>query len=302
MIASSFLLLIGVCCLVVVKGDYVAAVAEHTVFMGSDADTPEYKLQKNLEIYSNLTTLAKTKGVQILVFPEFGLTPAGTDKRSDLYPFAEKIPDMKDSASVIPCTDPSFKDRPILSTMSCAAKSHQISILVNMIDWVDCTAATDKNCPSDNHYQYNTDVVFNEKGAIAAKYHKSHEFTPFIGVYDQYPTITEVTYKASFGVEFGLFICYDIVFPSPAKDLRAKGIEHFLYAVNQYEIGEKTLIEGWSRENDAVMLSANLGSGKPPMGDCSGIINRGSVLDAKKYHLVTSEFPQENILVATVPV
>lgn len=297
---ASLLLLIGTC-LALAKGDYVAAVAEHTVFMGSESDTSDYKLQKNLEIYSNLTTLAKTKGVQIIVFPEFGLTPSGAKVRSDLYPFGEKIPDVKDSSPAIPCVEPSFKDKPILSTMSCAAKTHQMSILVNMIDWVDCTQATDSNCPSDNHYQYNTDVVFNEKGALVAKYHKSHEFTPFIGVYDQYPIITEVTYKSSFGVEFGIFICYDIVFPDPAKSLRAKGIEHFLYAVSQGEIGEKTLIEGWSKDNDAVMLSSNLGSGIPN-GDCSGIINRGTVLDAKKYHLVTSDFPQENILVATVPV
>jgi pantetheine hydrolase len=132
------------------------------------------------------------------------------------------------------------------------------------------------------------------------KYHKRHEFPPFIGVYDQYPKVTEVTYKASFGIEFGLFICYDIMFPDPAKALRTQGIEHFLYAVAQGQLGEKTLIEGWSQNNNAIMLSSNLATDQ--IHDCSGIIYKGNVLNATKYHLISKEFPEENILVATVPV
>jgi hypothetical protein len=66
------------------------------------------------------------------------------------------------------------------------------------------------------------------------------------------------------------------------------------------DIGEKTLIEPWSGNNDAVILSSNLGSGAKD--DCSGIVNRGKPLDAKKIHISTnSQFSDENILVATVP-
>ncbi len=283
----------------VALADYVAAVAEHTVFMGSDTDTADFKLRKNLDLYVNMTMLAKTKNAQVLVFPEFGLTATDAKVRSDLYPFAEKIPEVSTSSYDVPCINPHYQDKVILSTMSCAAKTHQISILVNMIDWVDCDAKTDTSCPSDGHYQYNTDVVFNEHGEFVAKYHKSHEWTPFIGVYDQVPAPSQVIYKSSFGVDFGLFICFDIMFDNPAKELRKQGIEHFLYAVAQGKAGEDTIIKAWSKDNNAVMLSSNLGSGK---NDCSGIINRGTVLDAKKYHLALSDFPEDNILVATVPV
>jgi len=299
-------------------GDYIAAVAEHTVYMGippdatnnNNATTNEYNLQQNLQSYINLIKLATHHKVQIIVFPEFGLTPTNGKERSDLYPFAEHIPtvittDRKhervESTPIIPCHNPLFQDKPILSTISCAAKENNMIVVINMIDWIDCNSKNDKNCPMDGHYQYNTDVIFNEQGELMTKYHKSHEFPPFIGVYDQVPVPTEVTYNASFGIQFGLFICYDILFPNPAKSLRSQGIEHFLYSVAQGKIGEDTIIQEWSKANDAVLLSSNLGSGLK--GDCSGILNRGTPLNVEKYHLIGSEyFPNDNILVAAVPV
>jgi len=275
---------------------YVGAVMEHTVYQGTEDESNESKLNKNLEIYEQAVVASVKQGVQVLVFPEFGLTPSAMDKRSDLYPFIEVIPDV--STNVTPCNDASFADRPILQRMSCAAQKNKQLILVNMIDNVACSSGTDGNCPSDGHYQYNTDVIFNEQGKLDAKYHKSHEIKSLQSAYDVAPT-TEVSYKSSFGVEFGLFICYDIMFEDPPKVLRSRGIQHFLYAVAQYEIGEKTIIEGWSRNNNATVLSANLGSGGRQ--DCSGLIVNGDALEAKKINVRNKDFPNDNILVATVP-
>lgn len=274
---------------------YVAAVAEHSVFMGVQEDSSDYKLEKNIGIYENLIELSKSLSVQVLVFPEFGLTPASPDQRSSLYPYMEVIPDT----AIIPCGNSSFTDRPILQRMSCAARENQQLILINMIDNVACDITSDASCPDDSHYQYNTDVIFDETGTLVAKYHKSHEFPPFLVAYDQPASPSRVTYKSSFGVEFGLFICYDIMFPDPAKILRESGIEHFLYAVAQHEVGEKLLIEPWSRNNNAVVLSSNLGSGRK---DCSGLIVNGTPLPAQKHYLDSAEFPEENLLVANVPV
>ncbi|RYH21844.1 hypothetical protein EON65_20050 [archaeon] len=280
------------------RGDYVAAVAEHTVFMGQSSDTSSYKLQVNLDIYKNLTVLAKSRGAQVLVFPEFGLVPDTIDHRSSLYDYAEEI-DFNPSNPIVPCDHPEqFTDKPVQYQMSCVAKEQGIVVLVNTVHWVDCDSAIDSSCPEDKHYQFNTDIILDERGALVSLYHKSHEFPGLLKAYDQYPQITEVTYKASFGVTFGIFICFDIMFDDPPKMLRQQGVEHFLYAVQQGDIGEKTIIEGWSKSNDAVVLSANLGSGK---NDCSGIINRGTPLNAKKYFLTDSAFSEENVLVATVP-
>lgn len=151
--------------------------------------------------------------LKVLVFPEFGLTPYPADKRSALYPFAEVIPSA--SERVIPCNNSAFSDRPVLSTMSCAALKNKINVLVNTVDYVACDATVDANCPADDHYQYNTDIVFDEQGMLVAKYHKSHEWPGLRDAYDQPTSTSQVTFKSSFGVEFGLFICFDIMFEDP---------------------------------------------------------------------------------------
>lgn len=277
--------------------DYIGSVVEHTVYQGTDSETDESKLNKNIELYEKLIALSAKQGVQVLVFPEFGLTPSPAQVRSDLYSFIEVIPEV--DSNVTPCTDSSFSSRPILQRLSCAASSNKQLVLINMIDNIACDVSTDKNCPSDGHYQYNTDVMFNEAGKLVAKYHKSHEFPALKSAYDQPLTPSEVTYKSSFGVEFGLFICYDIMFEDPAKVLRDRGIQHFLYAVAQGSVGESTIIEPWSKNNNATVLSANLGSGRK---DCSGLIVNGQPLATEKYYLDSKFGSDDNILVATVPV
>jgi hypothetical protein len=214
-----FVLLSVLSCL---SADYVGAVAEHTVYQGTDAETSEMKLEKNIEIYEGLISLAAKNGVQVLVFPEFGLTPGDMAVRSDLYPYIEIIPEVATKAR--PCNDATFNDRPILQRISCAAQQNKQLVLINMIDNVACDISTDAACPSDNHYQYNTDVVFDESGTLIAKYHKSHEWPGLKKAYDQPVAPSEVTFTASFGVEFGLFICFDIMFEDPPKVLRANGM------------------------------------------------------------------------------
>lgn len=300
MALSALLVVIATLCVLLLQpivADYVGAVAEHSVYQGTADESTSSKLSVNLDLYEQFVALSTKHSVQVLVFPEFGLTPAPQNTRSDLYPYIEVIPES--SANVTPCGDSSFSDRPILQRMSCAAQKNKQLILVNMVDNVACSATTDSTCPSDGHFQYNTDVVFDEQGKLAAKYHKSHEVKSLQeSGYDVPPQPSRVTYKASFGVEFGIFTCFDIMFPDPPKVLRAAGIEHFLYPVEQHEIGEKVIIENWSKNNNATVLSANLGAGK---ADCSGLIVNGTPLDAQKIYLDNPAFPNENLLVATVP-
>lgn len=285
-----------------VSSDYVAAIAQHDIFFGQATDSPSYLLDQNLKLYEEFIQLARKQNADVLVFPEFGVTPVDSSDRGDLYAYAEKIPDVSDSVQVTPCSDPTFSDKPILARISCASQSAKLLTLVNMIDWVDCDSS-DSSCPSDGRYLYNTDVLFDESGQLVRKYHKSHEWPGLIQAgYDQPPTPSHVTYRSSFGVEFGLFICYDIMFQDPPKVLRSQGIQHFLYAVKQGDAGEKTLITQWSKSNQATLVSANLGAGATPVGgDCSGVIVNGTTLLFNKYHLKNSAFPEENLLVSTVP-
>lgn len=280
--------------------DYIAAVVEHSVYMGNENDSSSNLLDINIQLYENLTTLAKLNSAQVIVFPEFGLTPTKGESRSDLYPYLEVIPDVNPTQLISPCLTPEkFSNSPILLRMSCAAKNNKILTLINIIDKQDCSSTTDSNCPSDGHYQYNTDVLFDENGYIVAKYHKSHEWPPFKVAYDEPLTPSHVTYLSSFGVEFGLFICFDIMFEDPPKVLRQNGISHFLYAVAQGDAGKNTIIEPWSEHNSAVVLASNLGAG--PKKDCSEIIVNGVGVSSKKYYLQNKQFKDENVLIGRVP-
>ena len=152
--------------------------------------------------------------------------------------------------------------------------------------------------------QYNTDVVFDENGTIVAKYHKTHVWVSNLDKYDQ-PVNTEyVTYKsASLGVEFGLFICFDIMFPDPAKVLVERGIKHFLYAVQQGYLGDVTLMPHWTQKNDAALLASNLqvGGQNGTKQSYSRVFVQGNTMHGKKFFVDSNSFPYENVLVVKVP-
>ena len=288
--------------LVEVAGDYAAAVVNHDVYLGNSQDSPQFLLDVNIELYENLTALAALNQAQVIVFPEFGLTPVEPTSREDVYPFIENIPESDEDA--IPCLEAeTFNDRPILYRMSCAARNHGILTMVNMIDKQVCSKA-DSNCPDDGHYQYNTDVVFDESGIIVAKYHKTHEWIPLLKVYNQPSTSSHITYKSNkLGVTFGLFICFDIMFPDPAKVLVDQGIQHFMYAVQQAYIGDATIIKRWSDTNHAVVLAANanFGGRNGTIGNFSRVFVDGNVIRGEKYSLMINEFSYENIEIVSVP-
>jgi len=286
--------------------DYVGAVVEHDIDLGTDDNTPTELLQKNLAAYGQLTRIASSNSANVVVFPEFGITAVRDTDRSSLYPFSEKIPES--SPSLVPCTDADYQEgHYILQTSSCMAKNNNIAVLVNTIDDVACNKDTDNKCPDDGRYLYNTDIVFDEKGAFVAKYHKSNEWPGLMPPYNQPESPSMVTYNASFGVDFGIFTCFDIMHENPPVELVNAGLTHFLYPVQQGDAGEKTIISGWSRKHDVTILSANLGAGdEKKQGDCSGIIKSGEDLPTKKYLLrdMGGEFADspDNVLIAMVPV
>ena len=147
-----------------------------------------------------------------------------------------------------------------------------------------------------------------------AKYHKSNEWPGLSPPYDEVATKEIVTYNSSFGVEFGIFTCFDIVHYNPPVKLVNQGIKHFLYPVKQGEIGEVTLIQGWSKKHSVTVLSANLGSGSRTKDgdekgrDCSGIIQNGQDLPTDMFYLKDStnnaayKESADNVLIGSVPV
>ena len=159
----------------------------------------------------------------------------------------------------------------------------------------------DAACPTDGHFLYNTEVVVNETGHLLARYHKRHIFGT-APVLDR-PTVPElVAFTASFGVEFGVFTCFDIEFPIPAQALAtARHLRHFIASTtwsNEPPLLSATMIQqGWSRAFASNLISANTGASFLSAG--SGLYSAGRVL-ASVYNS-SAELPDNHLLIADMP-
>jgi predicted amidohydrolase len=276
---------------------YRAAVAEHNIFKDDSLSLAE-NMALNLDLYSDLVTISSKNGAQIIVFPEFGLNPIDNNDRSQLEEVAERIPDPNGRFN--PCNENKNKNETIIYRVSCMARDNSISVLVNMVDWVDCQPESAfiatkhqisskpepaTECPVDAKFLYNTNVVFNEDGEIVSKYHKSHEWYPLMPSYNQPATPDNATYSPTWGPEFGIFTCFDIMWPTPAVTtyIDKMHLSHFLYPVQQGELGDDTIIPHWSKKHSTTILSSNLGD--KAIHDVSSIYVSGEELEFDKIYL-----------------
>lgn len=134
-----------------------------------------------------------SQGAQILVFPEDGLQGFNFS-RSSISGYLETIPDPQQE-SWNPCADPQRHNgtevntppelqqiqKPpggliqvvmgllsdgttylqVLQRLSCMARRHHLYLVANMAGRQPCPLSTDPaHCPSDGHWQFNTNVVF----------------------------------------------------------------------------------------------------------------------------------------------
>ncbi|XP_024064063.2 pantetheinase-like [Terrapene carolina triunguis] len=202
---------------------YIAAVYEHSVILSEDTKIPVSPedalmlMNKNMDVLEGAIKAAALQGAHIIVTPEDGIY-GWVFTRETIYPYLEDIPDPQ--VNWIPCTDPDrFAPAPVQERLSCMARSNAIYVVANIGDKKPCNSS-DPKCPSDGHYQYNTDVVFDSEGKLVARYHKYNLFvteTQF-----DYPKEPEfVTFNTTFG-KFGIFTCADILFHDPAVVLVSK--------------------------------------------------------------------------------
>jgi len=152
---------------------------------------------------------------------------------------------------------------------SCLAAQNHIVVVINMYDRQPCQQGSG-SC-KDGHFQYNTEVVFDEKGTIIAKYHKMHPW--FAEAFDT-PPKNLVTFTTSFGVKFGLMVCFDIAFPSPGPELVKMGVTHFPYSASEGIVG-KAIFKTWSWTYSATVIGANLGLAS------SAVYTKGTQLASK---------------------
>ncbi|XP_054852058.1 pantetheinase-like [Eublepharis macularius] len=201
---------------------YTAAVYEHAVIL--TGATPKLvtreeavqQMNKNLDIFEEVTKTAAALGSHIIVLPEDGIY-GWVFKRETLYPYLEDIPDPQ--VNWIPCIDPQrFGSTEVQERLSCMARNYSIYVVANMGDKKSCNS-TDPKCPKDGHYQYNTDVVYDPKGKFLARYHKYNLFEWETPYFDFAKEPQFVNFNTSFG-RFGVITCADILnFREPAISL-----------------------------------------------------------------------------------
>ena len=219
-----------------------------------------HKMMNNLDGFEELLQEAQKYGVELVVFPEDAISGFLFLSRNQLYPFLEEIPDVSQSQSVNPCIDSGFEDREVLKRLSCFAKTYKMVLVANMGDKQPCPVSTNSSCPPDGRYQFNTDVVFENDGRLIAKYHKEHLYGGEKEIFDT-PPLTHVSFQTSFGVRFGVFTCYDILYCDPPLELVEQGVKNFIFPTawgNLYPFYVSTAFQqAWSRRTRTNLLASN---------------------------------------------
>ena len=242
---------------------YKAAVVE---FSAEQFATPTDRIKKNLDGFEQALEVAihQDRGVQIVVFPEDAILGNGFFSREAITPYLENIPSIESGVVVNPCKDSEvFKDHPILSRLSCLAQDYGVVLVANMGDIQNCTGSV--NCPPDGHFQFNTNVVFEADGTLIAKYHKINLYAGEHKIFDSGSVLNNsycISFQTSFGVTFGTFTCYDVLFREPGNCLLDKGIKNFVLPT---EWGSSfpyymsvAVQQSWSRKHGVNFLAANM--------------------------------------------
>ena len=194
------------------------------------------------------------------MFPEYGLTGFGYTRES-FRPFLEDIPDPK-KTNWNACQDPQANTTtPIIHRLSCLAKTYDMYLVVNMGDIKPCNKSIDQHCPGDGRYQYNTNVVFDDKGKLVARYHKQHPFLNEMKVVNRPLTPEFITFETPFG-KFGTFICFDVLFHDPAVPLVTQhNIDHVVFPTAWFDVLPLFAAIGfhgsWARGMGVNFLAAN---------------------------------------------
>ena len=169
------------------------------------------------------------------MFPEYGLTGFGYTRES-FKPFLENIPDPQ-KVNWNACQDQEANSTtPILYRLSCLAKTYDMYLVVNMGDIKPCNNSIDEHCPADGRYQYNTNVAFDNKGKLVARYHKQHPFLNEMKVVNRPVKPEYITFETPFG-KVGTFICFDVLFHNPAIPLVTQHqIDHVVFPTAWFDV------------------------------------------------------------------
>jgi predicted amidohydrolase len=152
--------------------------------------------ETNLERAREALAEAAAKGAELAVFPEATLTRFGKRVTEAAEPL----------------------DGPFVTGLAQAARAHGVAVIAGVFEPAG---------PGDGRV-FNTAVVLDRDGAVAAAYRKIHLFDSFGSLESELvapgeaPVVVEIG-----GVRIGLITCYDIRFPELARELVDLGADVF---------------------------------------------------------------------------
>lgn len=127
----------------------MAAVVEY--YNSNTGATLDEQLRNRVDDYVAFIHNEAAAEADIMVFPESSLNDAST---------AQFVPDASDH--VVPCLEPAYDSNPI-QTISCAARNRTIYVLINL-------TMKQMSDGGEEVLLYNTNVVFDRKGAVISVY------------------------------------------------------------------------------------------------------------------------------------
>ena len=295
---------------------------------GTPAQAMNATKMGNVATFERMMEAAAAKGAQIIVFGEGALGIADGKYKSGGKMvddgggvagglLAEPLPEPLGAVGpIVPCdwTGAEAAAAPALVAISCAAKKHKIHVVYDTGDAVKCAPKDPYNsseycyqCPPEGIMRFNTQVAIGDNGTMLAKYHKTHRYLAAHCIGDGYqqPGGKDPRwFDTSFGVRFGMMLCYDICFHTPAIELAvsANQISDFVFSTHwENEEGPPislatSFFQSWSRGVGANLLAANEGMGLMHTG--SGIFSQGDAL-ASAWEPANPH--DEALLIATVP-
>lgn len=258
----------------------------------------------NLQRMDPFVAEAKDAGAQIIVFPEYGLQSwpqSGSWSREMMSYFVEAIPMISEETAINPCKDADKLNAtiPVTVAASCLARKYNIVLVIDMGDIAPCspeTSATGTCDREDGQLMWNTAVAFDEQGVLLAKYHKKHLYGDEYIWYDAGKDT--VGFTTSFGVDFGMFICFDIFW----EDASVRPEMDYVFPTYWVNI----LVDppfaidaqkNWSATYGTNFLASNNGAdGRHSSG--SGIYHEGNPLAV---YFNPTEHPSNKLLIADVP-